>query len=404
MNDGSKLVALGCLCLLSACATTRRPPEVTQPSFPRVTPERAAQLIPDKVPERLRWAQDVLAALEANGLPPAPQPVCAVLAVIEQESGFKADPPVAGLARIARKELEERAGKLGPLGPLALKTLLESRPKGSKQTFDERLERVRTERDMDRLFRDLLAYYEQEFPTAFATADLMGGLFSSRLEDMNPVTTAGSMQVAVRFAVELERAKGGERPTEDIREELYTRKGGVYYGTARLLGYEAGYSEPLYRFADYNAGFYASRNAALQEQLSQLTGHSLALDGDMLIYDKQGRPVDKDSRTMQAWLAFRRAYAPDVSERELRRDLEKEKALDFESTDTYRALRRAYERQTGQSPAYARLPDVELNSPKMSQSRSTAWFARSVDKRYQRCLARWQELEKAQEGGGSGPR
>ena len=46
-----------------------------------------------------------------------------------------------------------------------------------------------------------------------------------------------------------------------MREELYTRRGGVYYGAHRLLAYPAAYDQPLYRFADYNSGMYASRNA-----------------------------------------------------------------------------------------------------------------------------------------------
>ncbi|WP_215200548.1 DUF1615 family protein, partial [Escherichia coli] len=37
---------------------------------------------------------------------------CAVLAVTEQESTYQVDPPVAGLGRIATREVERRAGKL----------------------------------------------------------------------------------------------------------------------------------------------------------------------------------------------------------------------------------------------------------------------------------------------------
>ena len=52
----------------------------------------------------------------------------------------------------------------------------------------------------------------------------------------------------------------------------------------------------LFRFADYNAGVYASRNAALQGQVARLTGTKLALDGDLLAYEKDGEPETTSPR------------------------------------------------------------------------------------------------------------
>lgn len=362
--------------------------------FPEVSLAQAAQLIPETVGDREGWAADVLAALSRNGLAASPRAVCQTLAVIEQESGFHANPVVPGLAGLVRAQLDAYASKLGPLGPPLLSQLLSGTGPGRKKTFARRLDEVRTERDVDLLFRELLAYQHERHPVGFVAADLLSELFTSRsLEESNPITTVGSMQVSVRFSQDLaERTRRPPPTDEQVRDELYTRAGGVFYGAARLLGFEAGYDEPLYRFADYNAGPFASRNAALQAQVTRLTGAPLALDGDLLRYDQQGRPLRDDSQTLGALLAFA-AREGGLSERRVREDVALEKSQELEATPTYLAVKRAYRRHTGETPPYARLPEVMLKSPKLKSGRSTAWFAQRVNERYRRCLVRWSAVE-----------
>jgi Protein of unknown function (DUF1615) len=375
-----------------ACArggSTREPPPL-----PRLTAELAAQLLPARVPagEREGWARDVLAALDAHELPPDAPHLCSVFAVIEQESGFQANPTVPDLPRIVREGLEAKAKKLGPLGRPALARALAGKAPGQSLTFAQRLERVRTERDLDRIFRELLEYHREENPLTFGAANILNTLFSAQsFEELNPVTTAGSMQVSVRWAKE--HAEQRKQSPDTVRDELYTRHGGVFYGTARLLGYEAGYERPLFRFADYNAGPYASRNAALQAQLNTLLGLQLTEDGDLLAYRADGRPADEDSRTLKAFVAFARRFAPSkLSEGRVRRDLEREKTRELEETETWRTLKEAYARIQGEPPAYAQLPNVTLQSPKLKGERSTAWFARNVDTRYAQCQERYRAL------------
>ncbi|WP_375756259.1 DUF1615 domain-containing protein [Corallococcus exercitus] len=381
-------LCVGVLLALTACAS-RAPVAAEVPAPPTLSVAQVARLLPAKVKggaEREGWARDVLAALDAEAIPASAPVVCQVLAIIEQESGFQADPAVPGLPKLVRQKLDSTAGRLGPLGRRLLDDVLAAKAKGAKRSFGARLDTLRTERDLDRLFRDMLAYYEEEYPAAYAAADLASSLFGpSSFAGQNPVTTAGSMQVSVRYAVE---KAGPDADPVAVRESLYTRAGGVRYGTARLLGFEAAYDAPLYRFADYNAGVYSSRNAALQAQVSRLTGVALATDGDLQLYDKEGEPRGEDSQTLKALLLFRQRHAPDLSERRVRRDVEEEKTADFEKTDTYLAVKRVYAKQTGEAPAYAQLPQVTLKSVKLSGDRSTAWFARSVDARYQRCMAR----------------
>lgn len=373
------------LVALALAGCPRRAPEPPPP--PRLTLPEVVDLIPSRVKERTGWAEDVLHAFEAHALYPDLQNVCAVLAVIEQESGYEENPAVKGLSKLVRKELEEKLELLGPMKGSVLEGLLAGKAPETKLTFHERLDRVRTERDLDLLFRDLLDYYRVEMPKAYQAANMASQLSGrGAIDDWNPITTAGSMQVQVAYALEVAGKK--KREAWQVRDSLYTRRGGVDYGTSRLLGYSAGYDRPVYRFADYNAGFYASRNAALQRQLTELTGIALATDGDLLAYDEDGDPSSKDSNTLKALLTFREKFAPGLSEWTLRRDVRREKEQSFEETKTWEELRRVYRERTGKDPHYAELPDVAIESPKMAQKRSTAWFARSVNRRYEDCLSR----------------
>jgi hypothetical protein len=376
-------IAASLVVLLSGCGL----PVSEQPPPPPPLPSGVvASLIPASVEDRAGWARDILAALETVDRAGDSRAVCAVVAVIAQESSFAADPAVPNLAAIVQKEMEARARKYGPLGPATLRALLSAKAPGERLTFGERLRKVRSEREVDRIFREMVDYYEREHPLATAAASALNNLLSGQsLRDLNPITTAGSMQVSVAWSV----AQGASRGLSEsaVRDLLYTRAGGVRYGTARLLGYPTSYDRMLYRFADFNAGFYASRNAALQEALAKLTGHPLDLDGDFLAYDREGRPLPDESASSRAvsWLAANRGWP--IAARELRQDLEREKSHSFEESRTVRAIRQEAVRRGFAAPA-ARLPVLRLESPKLGRHRTTAWFAQSVEKRYRACLAR----------------
>ena len=57
-----------------------------------------ASLVPASVPDRSGWALDIAAAFAALGIAPTNEHACSVLAVVEQESTYRADPSVPGLA------------------------------------------------------------------------------------------------------------------------------------------------------------------------------------------------------------------------------------------------------------------------------------------------------------------
>jgi hypothetical protein len=78
----------------------------------------------------------------------------------------------------------------------------------------------------------------------------------------------------------------------------------------------------------------------------------------------------------------------DVGEGEIRRALEQEGRADFEQTRVYARVFELAERR-GQRPLpRAVVPRIRLHSPKIARPLTTEWFARRVDERHQRCLAR----------------
>lgn len=375
------------LLLLTSCASSsRREPAPIPPTFEELSVSDVTRLIPSKVKDRIGWAEDVLRALDDTHAGRTAVSVCGVLAIVEQESGYNANPTVAGLSDIIQKRLDTYAAKLGPLGRPLLSKLLAGHSPTNKEPFESRLKHVKTEKDVDLLFRDILQHYEDEYPRAAMAADLLGGMFAAtHLEDLNPVTTAGSMQVSVRFASEL--GKKHSKSVTEVRDELYTRRGGLFYGAARLWGYEAAYEDVIFRFADYNAGLFASRNAEFQEQVHTLTGHTLLLDGDLLSYGRTGQPTDTATSSMKALEAFRlRHEQGQLSSGAMWADARREKSQSFEETSTWKAVRQTYQAKTGKAPRYARMPEVAITGPKMSKERDTRWYARNVNRRFEACL------------------
>lgn len=352
---------------------------------PELDTEDITQHIPAHVADREGWADDIAFAIRSTKKELTAERVCAVLAIIEQESGYQTDPVVAGLPKIVREGLRKKFARLGPLADPALETFLAGKVPGSQETFNKRISRLRTERDLDRFFRDIAATYQEKMPGPFAIASALSLLLGKgSLQDLNPVTTAGSMQVKISYARSLDELD--DLGDEQLREYLYTRNGGVRVGTARLLDYPASYDDIVYRFADYNVGVYASRNAAFQAMLQDLTGRNLALDGDLLIYEDNGEPKDIESQSLKAMLAFGEKH--EISAWTIQRDARKEKTEEFEATRSWEKVREAWKAKKGRKPPYARIPEVELTSPKLARTRSTAWFATKVKQRYQDCRSR----------------
>lgn len=338
------------------------------PSGPEIR-AMVVRLIPASVRDRSGWADDLYSAFSSLDLPHAPQVYCAAIAIIEQESSFQADPVVPDLPDIVWRELEQRGRRYGIPKLLISAALLKTSPDG--RSYSQRIDALRTEKQLNGLFEDMIA----ELP---AGKTLFAGY--------NPVRTGGPMQVSIAFAEEFARERSYPYPvSHSIRDEVFSRRGGLYFGSAILLDYPAPYDDAVYRFADFNAGRYSSRNAAFQAAVARVSGKPLALDGDLLLY-RDGKPQEQPS-AVEGALQTLSGKLP-LSLRDIRRDLLLEKSAGFGQSPLFARLFVLAEQAAGSVLPRQTMPQIELKSPKFTRKLTTEWFARRVEGRYRTCLTR----------------
>lgn len=364
---------------------------------PTLDADQIKQLLPPRINERSAWAKDIFDITEQLDIPQTKENICSIVAVADQESNFVADPQVAGLGEKAVKEVEDRLDekfkdKLGDAigGTLAgyFQEVLKNQPSPDNNYLSQ-MRRVKTERQLDELYREIFSYMSKHYHVSALTgaAKLVGQDFAEKL---NPVTTLGSMQVHIGYAKEHKRQSGN---IAALRSDLYSRYGGLYYGIHRLMMYPADYNKAIYRFADYNSGMYSSRNAAFQSMLNALTNTKLDLDGDLLLYTKDGSirsTISQSERELTSVFASNNML---VTPRQIRTDLKKEKKKDFEDTATYRAVTKLYQEKMAKEPMYAIMPEVVISGPKLSRDYNTNWFATRVNGRYQSCMQRAKRIK-----------
>ena len=327
------------------------------------------RLLPNGVTDRTGWSTDLYAAMASVDVPVTTENVCAAIAIIGQESSFRVDPSVPNLADIAKREIERRRERAG-VPRLVLDAALGLTSSNGK-SYGERLDAVKTEYQLSKLYDDFI----DRVP--------LGRTFFA---DRNPVRTGGPMQVSIAFAEHYVASKPYPYPmTGSVRDEVFTRRGGLYFGVAHLLDYHAPYDRYLFRFADFNAGRYASRNAAFQRAVAQLSGIPLTQDGDLLRYE-DGRPSREIGNTETATRVLARRLSLDNIE--IRRDLERAEEADFEQTELYRRVFAMLDKAKAKPAARAVVPDIVLASPKITRTLTTDWFAHRVESRFNACLQR----------------
>ena len=354
------------LCALALAGCAGDPSPAAPPRTPESIQTEIQALIPTTVTQRAAWAVDLQLVFAALKIEPTRANVCAVLAVTEQESTYNPDPPVPNLGKVAREEILRRADRAG-VPEVAVTLALQLRSRDGR-TWDERLAAVRTERELSLMYEEFIA----DVP-----------LGQRLLAQHNPVRTAGPMQVSIDFAQAHVRARPYPFPAEEsLRHEVFTRRGGLYFGTAHLLDYPAPYgSEMLYRFADFNAGRWASRNAAFQQALATATGRKLDLDGDLYVAGSaEPGQTESAARSLAAALGMTHA--------EIRRELERSGGAEFDRSPLPSRVFALAEQKSGKALPRAVVPRIVLQSPKITRRLTTEWFARRVDERWKRCLQR----------------
>lgn len=357
---GGVALLLGAV-LMAGCSTG---PGITPPEHrPAAVQAQVLRLLPADLADRDGWAQDIQVAFTTLDIEPDAENICSVLAVTAQESTFQVAPPVPGLAKIAREEIDRRASKLRVPRFLVSAALRMESPTG--ETYEKRLSQVRSEKQLNAVFDDFISM-----------VPLGKQLFGS----FNPVQTGGPMQVSLAFA-ETQRDVYPYPITGSMRDEVFTRRGGMFFGIAHLLDYPTDYTRPLYRYADFNAGWYASRNAAFQNAVSKATGIELALDGDLIVHGSSAvGATERAVRSLSKQLG--------MNDNAIRRDLVKSTELEFSDTRLYKRLFELAETLEGDSLPREMIPRITLESPKITRELTTSWFANRVDERGRQCMLR----------------
>jgi len=363
------LLLLACAALLTSCIV---PPPVgrpglPQPSGPGQAPPRVLieHALPKSVPDRKGWVNDIADAFLQLKIEPTREHICAVVAITEQESSFRVDPAVPHLGATAWHEIDARA-EHAHIPKVIVHQVLEIKS-STGQSYAERIDGARTEKQLSDIFEDFTG-----------SVPLGRSLFAS----WNPIRTRGPMQVNVAFADKFVEARPYPYPVKtSVDEELFTRRGSLYFGIAHLLAYPAPYDSYLYRFADYNAGQYSSRNAAFQDAVNAASKTQLVTDGALLPHgDSTDTPGDTE-------LAVRGlSDRLNLSDAAIHSALEEARTEKFEATLLYKRVFVLAERTTGHRPPAAMIPSIRLQGPKIERKLTTDWYAHRVNDRFERCL------------------
>ncbi len=239
-------------------------------------------------------------------------------------------------------------------------------PSPNGMTYSQRIDAAKTEKDLSDIYED------------FIGAVPMG---RTLFADHDPVRTRGPMQVNVSFAEQYAAARPYPYPVKvSIPDELFSRRGSLYFGIGHLFGYAPPYNQYLYRFADYNAGQFASRNAAFQRALSRVSGMRVLADGALLPHsdEKAAGETELAARAVKLRL--------NLDDSTIHEALVQSNKSSFERTALYQRIFALADKLQPSPAPRAAVPQIVLRGPKLSRDLSTDWYAHRVNDRFGRCL------------------
>jgi len=306
-------------------------------------------------PKESEWASTIIESMEKREMPLDEEHVSLVTAVISVESSISADPKIGSMEETIQRKIEKlESGGFVDRGKAGLARSFYADNKA-------KLDAITTERELEK-FIDSFSRFG---PTRFF------------LESFRP-ETLGSMQLDVDTAIDLawEYDETGYDDNE-MRDILYDMEGGVYYGVLYLKEIVDAYTtdkderlnEENVKFiaADYQAGPYTSRNAALQKQLNELTGSNLALDGKI---GPKTVKVINDFLEGRGRKEFINKNIISLS-----------KGEGLESLQAYNFIKETY-REEYDEPEYAMIPSITSDSVKFKSSFTTEYHAKKVYDEY----------------------
>lgn len=307
--------------------------------------------------EQAQWIEAIIHAVERNGVTLCKEILGLVACVISIESGFRMDPlavdpgggeNMADLLKRGEQELQQKTGGLLAVPPLST---LYAR---YKDRFYPSLLACRTEGDVEQIARAIAESLKKD---ASQLPEFLRTRIYEGIDKLaHVVRTKGSMQLSFNRARRVMKDRGEEFTDEALSEYIYTLKGGVDVGVAALkpmfVQYGAYYATPgdlswlFFVGMDYHYGPFSSRNMMEQIRIRDLSGRDIPLDGDLLLYDKDAKPLKDNSMTLDAAAAFLTSVPGEA----IFKAFVLEKAPHYIYTDVHQWLSRAHRAGFGDTP------------------------------------------------------